>query len=239
MKRASLANCGVQPRLEKIAMSYASNFSRIDRRSVIAAAFGFGALSLAPTTLNAKRAANRYGVLNSVVGNRGHTPDDFLDELIAWGKSAPDEIFIPNNNTDVYCSVTRTLGPWQNNRYRRAAMLEILRVLAGFESSWNWKAGVDITNPASVTPATIEAGAWQVSADSMNFGDDLRTLVIAKVGNTGGSQFQEAMKTDHQLAMEYAARLLRHTVNHHGPVKHHFIDAWLKRDGVKEFLNHI
>jgi hypothetical protein len=43
------------------------------------------------------------------------------------------------------------------------------------------------------------------------------------------------MKQDHQLAMEYVARLLRRTVNHHGPVKRHEIDAWLRRDAVMEF----
>jgi hypothetical protein len=45
------------------------------------------------------------------------------------------------------------------------------------------------------------------------------------------------MKQDHQLAMEYIARLLRRTVNHNGPVKRHEIDGWLRRDAVSEFLS--
>jgi len=36
--------------------------------------------------------------------------------------------------------------------------------------------------------------------------------------------------------MEYIARLLRDTVRHNGPVKHHEIDDWLRRDAVEEFM---
>jgi hypothetical protein len=43
------------------------------------------------------------------------------------------------------------------------------------------------------------------------------------------------MKSDHPLAMEYIARLLRRTTQHHGPVRDHHIDAWLRRDAVAEF----
>ena len=96
-----------------------------------------------------------------------------------------------------------------------------MRVLAGFEPSWNWNAGVDTTNPASTRPDTIEAGAWQVSANSMSFGQELRNLVLRNVASLDGDDFQHAMKQDHQLAMEYIARLLRRTVDHNGPVKRH------------------
>ena len=118
---------------------------------------------------------------------------------------------------------------------RRAVMLEVMRVLAGFESSWDFNAGVDVTNPDSMTPDTIEAGAWQVSANSIGFGEELKDLVLTKVGSLDGNAFQRAMKEDHPLAMEYVARLLRRTVNHHGPVKRHEIDQWLRRDAVSEF----
>jgi hypothetical protein len=167
--------------------------------------------------------------------NRGVPPDSFLNELIAWGRAAPDDIFVPNPHADIYANVVAVLGPWQGGRHRRAVMAEVMRVLAGFESSWDWNAGVDTTNPTSTTPDTIEAGAWQVSANSMIFGQELKDLVLSKVGSLDGDKFQQAMKQDHQLAMEYVARLLRRTVNHHGPVKRHEIDAWLCRDAVMEF----
>jgi hypothetical protein len=169
--------------------------------------------------------------------NRGVPPDSFLNELIAWARTAPDEIFAPNPHADIYSHVVAVLGPWQGLRHRRAVMLEVMRVLAGFESSWDWNAGVDTTNPSSTTPDTIEAGAWQVSANSMAFGQELRDLVLSKVGSLDGDDFQKAMKQDHQLAMEYVARLLRRTVNHHGPVKRREIDPWLRRDAVVEFQN--
>src|SRR5215210_6604687 len=112
--------------------------------------------------------------------NRGIPPNAFLDELVAWGRGANAAIFAPNNVSDVYSSVFNTLGPWQGNQHRRAVMLEVMRVLAGFESSWNWSEGRDTNNPTSFTTMTTEAGAWQVSANSMNFGADLKTLVRRK-----------------------------------------------------------
>ena len=169
------------------------------------------------------------------VHDRGSPPDAFLGELVAWGRTAPDEIFAPNPHADVYASVVAELGPWRDLRHRRAAMLEVLRVLAGFESSWKWTEGVDTTNPTSVTPDTIEAGAWQVSANSMSFGPELKALVQSRVGSLDGNAFQKAMKEDHPLAMEYAARLLRRTVTHHGPVKRREIHPWLRRDAADEF----
>ncbi|HEX8308155.1 MAG TPA: hypothetical protein VF645_07010 [Allosphingosinicella sp.] len=178
-----------------------------------------------------------YGALKAEVKNRGRPPDSFLDELIAWGLDAPDEIFARNEDHDIYASVRAVLGPWRDILHRRAAMLEVMRVLAGFESSWRWTEGRDVTNSTSVTPATIEAGAWQVSANSMSFGPELKALVVGRVGSADGSAFQAAMKSDHPLAMEYVARLLRRTVNHHGPVKRHEIDAWLSKDAVEEFID--
>jgi hypothetical protein len=176
-----------------------------------------------------------YKATKQHVHNRGIPPDSFLDQLVAWGKTAPDEIFAPNSARDVYSNVFSTLGPWQGLFHRRAVMLEVMRVLAGFESSWNWNEGRDTTNATSVTPTTIEAGAWQVSANSMGFGPELKALVLAKAGALDGSTFQRAMKANHPLAMEYIARLLRRTVNHNGPVKRHEIDRWLSKDAVAEF----
>src|SRR4051794_6308507 len=169
------------------------------------------------------------------VANRGVPPDDFLDQLVAWGQQAADEIFAPNDRFDVYSSVVDALGPWQGLPHRRAVMLEVMRVLAGFESSWKWNEGRDTTNPTSVTSDTIEAGAWQVSANSMNFGQELKDLVLAQVGTLDGDAFQQAMKDNHPLAMEYIARLLRRTTHHNGPVLRHEIDPWLRRDAVAEF----
>jgi hypothetical protein len=175
-----------------------------------------------------------YNALKARVKNRGRAPDSFLDELIAWGADAPEDIFAPNDAHDIYLSIRPALGPWRDNLHRRGAMLEVMRVLAGFESSWGWNEGRDVTNPTSITSTTTEAGAWQVSANSMNFGPELRALVMDRVGSADGEAFQAAMKLDHPLAMEYVARLLRRTINHHGPVKRHEIDPWSSKEAVEE-----
>ncbi|WP_217897001.1 hypothetical protein [Granulicella rosea] len=184
----------------------------------------------------AERVKPRYVASKQRVDNRGVPPDAFLDELIAWGRTAPEDLFTPSAHKDVYANVEHALGPWSGIEQRRAAMLEVMRVLAGFESSWNWDAGRDMTNPRSVAAATMEAGAWQISADSMHFGKDLRALVLRQVGTLDGNDFQRATKQNHPFAMEYVARLLRITVNHNGPVKDHKIDPWLRKDAVAEFL---
>lgn len=166
------------------------------------------------------------------VKNRGVPPDAFLCELVSWGRVAAVEIFSRNNNpNDIYSSIAHVLGPWQSDLHRRAVMLEVMRVTAGFESSWDWECGVDITNPTSNTPDTIETGIFQVSANSRNFGQDLRDI-----SPSDGDEFQRVMKVDHNLAMEYFARLLRHTCSHNGPVKRHEIDPWLSPESVDEFV---
>lgn len=180
-----------------------------------------------------------YTAAKQHVADRGTPPDAFLDELIAWGRMASDEIFAPNAVSDIYSNMKNTLGPWQSTGHRRAAMLEVLRVLAGFESSWNWQAGRDTTNPNSNTPGTEEAGAWQVSADSMALGPELRQLAVQTAGSEDPLAFQAAMKSNHPFAIEYTARLLRRTVRHHGPVRDHRIDPWLRKDAVQEFMDRL
>lgn len=90
-----------------------------------------------------------------------------------WAKNAPDEIFTPNPNpADVYASTKNELGPWGTSIiHRKAGMLEIMRVHAGFESSWNWKEGVDRNNATSLThKAGEETGIFQVSFNSLELG---------------------------------------------------------------------
>jgi hypothetical protein len=179
-----------------------------------------------------------YKATKAKVKNRGIPPDEFLDELVEWGRNASDEIFSQNygKTYDIYLSVWDTLGPYETLLDRRAVMLEVLRVLAGFESSWKWTAGVDITNKRSLSHiASAEAGAWQVSADSMGWSHSLKTLVLRKIGSTGPADFRRGMMHNHELAMEYIARLLRFTTAANGPVKDHRIDDWLSREAVKEF----
>lgn len=191
----------------------------------------------------------RYEATKAKVFNRGIPPDSFLDELIGWGAKAADDIFAPNANADIYGKVKAELGPWDDLLHRRAVMLEVMRVLAGFESSWNWKEGVDISRLGGDTPLNSEAGAWQISYDAQRLAPELATLLQANdVRN--GIEFQRAMKSNHPLAMEFVARLMRHNTKHNGPLykgderaairsslrgAEHSIYPWLSRASVAEF----
>ena len=171
----------------------------------------------------------------STVHNRGTPPDAFLNELVDWARQAPDEIFKPNQIHDIYSNVVGELGPWKSLSHRKAAMLEVLRVLGGFESSWKWNEGVDVTNPNSNTSCTEEAGIFQCSGDSMKVDSTLKALLLQETGQTDCETFKTETKSNHPFAIEYCARLLRFTVDHHGPVKHRKINEWLRRDAVGEF----
>ena len=171
----------------------------------------------------------------SVVHNRGTPPDSFLNELIDWAIAAPDEIFTRNTNHDIYSNIVGDLGPWTGLLHRKAAMLEVLRVLGGFESSWDWTAGVDTTNPNSNTPCTEEAGIFQCSGNSMSFDSSLKQLLVQATGVSDCDTFRSETKSNHKFAIEYCARLIRFTVNHHGPIKRREINPWLSRDAVAEF----
>ena len=167
--------------------------------------------------------------------SRGRPPETFLDALVEWGRRAPEEVFAPNRvNQDIYASVKPELGPWDGPEHRRAMMLEVLRVLAGFESSWNWKEGRDLA-ANNTSPETEETGIFQVSANSMAFDGSLRELVWARLGTVDARAFIRGIKADHELALEYAARWLRFTVRHNGPVLRREIHCCVRRDAVEEF----
>lgn len=169
------------------------------------------------------------------VSNRGKPPESFLNELVEWGRLASPDIFAKNDREDIYSSVRPQLGPWQGDLHRRAAMLEVLRVLGGFESSWDWKAGVDTTNPTSNTPQTEEAGIFQCSCNSMSFSPSLKSLLLSASGDTSCQSFISTTKSNHRFALEYCARLIRFTTAHHGPIKGKHIHEWLRQDAVIEF----
>ena len=180
--------------------------------------------------------ARTFVACKKKVFNRGKPPDSFLNELIDWARQAPDEVFVKNLNHDIYTNVRPELGPYSDLLHRKAVMCEALRVLGGFESSWDFNAGRDTTNPSSNTPCTEEAGIFQCSGNSMNFHASLKGLLReASGGDTECETFIAVTKANHQFAFEYCARLLRFTVNHHGPVKRKEINAFLRRDAVAEF----
>jgi hypothetical protein len=180
--------------------------------------------------------AHNFVACREKVFNRRKPPVAFLEELVDWGKSAANEIFVRNDRADIYSSVRNELGPWANDLERRAAMLEVLRVLGGFESSWDFNEGPDTSNPNSNTPCTEEAGIFQCSGNSMDIDSSLKDLLRNAASATDCGTFQTTTKANHPFAFEYCARLIRFTVNHHGPIKHRHIHPHLRRDAMGELL---
>ena len=189
-------------------------------------------ITVAPATAK----PSQFVACRQKVHNRGVAPISFLTELIEWGRTADAGIFQRNEIFDIYSSVVHQLGPWRGDLHRRAAMLEVLRVLAGFESSWSWQAGRDMKNPNSNTPCTEEAGIFQCSGDSMGYGPSLKRLLISCGGDGTCASFIAVSKSNHRFAIEYCARLLRITTKHHGPIKHGHVHSWLRRDAVDEIM---
>jgi hypothetical protein len=163
-----------------------------------------------------------YRATKQPVLNRGVPSDDFLTALVNFGKTASDDLFAQNANYDIYSVIAGTLGPWTGMLNRRAAMLEAMRVHAGFESSWNWTEGVDTTNAASMENLRgQETGVFQVSADSMGLDPSLNDYIVAQLGTDDSQTFIDAMKQNHALAIEYYARLVRISVDWAGPLISH------------------
>ncbi len=180
---------------------------------------------------------SRFIATKAKVSDRGEPPDSFLDQLVAWGRSAADEIFAKNDNpADIYALIAPRLGPWLDLPHRRAAMLEAMRVHAGFESSWNWNEGVDTTNASSLRHASgQETGIFQVSFDSTWLDKNAMTpfALAHEIGTV--TQFIPAMKTNHPLALEYYGRLVRVSIAWAGPLKRHEVDPFLSKAAVAEF----
>jgi len=178
----------------------------------------------------------------SRVHNRGIPPQSFIDTLIAWARTADKEIFSEayrGTEPDIYDDL-REHHPAIAGMDRRAAMCEVLRVLAGFEASWDWTEGRDVTNASSNRPETTEAGIFQVSGNSLVFSPTLQACFLRHGGRLVNGKpdymlFQKLMKENKTLALEYAARLLRFTIRHNGPVMRAEIYPWMHAAAVAEF----
>lgn len=169
-------------------------------------------------------------------------PTDFLEEIVQWGREVPDDIFMLNNEpNDVFTSIHEVRGLWHGTPltsswflHRKAVMLEVLRVLGAFESTWNWNEGKDMASHSENDTETMSAGLWQISYNSRNFGSDLKHLLEIN-GVRDGEKFQKLTKHDHNFAITYAARLFRHTTHHNGPLLRHEVDRQFSNAAVKEF----
>src|SRR5262249_41718020 len=101
-------------------------------------------------------------------------PASFLDQLVDWALAAPQAIFLPNAKFDILSGGGGDLGPWGSGAHRKAVGLEFLGVLAGRERNGRWPGGVDRRKSVKNTSHNEEAGAFQVSADSMGLDKGLK-----------------------------------------------------------------
>lgn len=179
--------------------------------------------------------------LKTPIKGRGVPPDQFLLELIAWSHTVDGVVYGPNPNpADIFADIEPLLGPWQSPRHRLAALLEVMRALAGLEAGWNWKCGVDTTNKQSLSRIECqEAGIFQVSFNSTALAFEGHTMLPFAVANgiASPAKFIAAMKRDHVLAMTYFALLSRINLRWDGPLIRHEIDGTLSRDAVSAFLD--
>lgn len=152
------------------------------------------------------------------ISNRGSPPDSFIKELIEWAKKEPASTFETNTNYDIFSLVGEKLGPLDTPHRRKAAMMESIMVLAGYESSWKWNEGRDTTNSNHDTCSNEEAGIVQTSYDSNGFSPKLKSLMRDKCGSDDCQTFIKCSKSNHEFALSYTANLLRLTTRHHGPL---------------------
>lgn len=173
------------------------------------------------------------------VGNRGEPPDSFLSELVEFGRTMPMACYAPNEsngNHDIFNLIEAKFGPWESLEHRRAVMCEVLRCTAGWESSWNWQDGVDVTNANSLAHIDgQEAGAFQVSYDSIGLHPSLAACALRHCGELDARTFIATMKSNHVFAMEYCALLLRHNTRWSGPANTGNLQASLWPPAIKEF----
>lgn len=144
--------------------------------------------------------------------NRSTPPRAFVTELVNLLRAAPEELFAPNQNFDIYNKVRPEIGPPDGEAWemidRRAAMLLVLVRLAQFESECDWNEGIDTSRLGDTTPENAEAGAWQVSYGSRGLDPSLRQFLVTK-GILNGIAFQRAVKKEHEVAVHYEVLLLR------------------------------
>ena len=185
-----------------------------------------------------------FNATKAKVKNRGSAPDSVLKEFVEWMRVAPDDISAPRKNInpggadpDVFAQILYPMfGPWENLIHRKAAFLELMRVHAGFESSWNWKEGVDTTNWTSMTHKEgQETGLFQVSFDSTRIHDHYMLPFAEAHGVGTADTFIPAMKKDHPLCMEYYCRLVRVNFRWAGPLLRHEVEQYMHKDAVEEF----
>jgi hypothetical protein len=164
-----------------------------------------------------------FDELKQTFGGHGPAPEAFFSDLLDWQKTAADEIFAANEEPDDVFGIIKPVlhpdGPWESLMQRKAALLYMGMIHAGYESDWRYQEGVDTTNAASMAHLTgQESGMFQESFDSTFLGHfAMRPFAIAN-GIDDPADFIARMKSDHRLAFEYYFRSSRISFKWAGPL---------------------
>ncbi|MBB6370442.1 hypothetical protein [Chryseobacterium shigense] len=180
---------------------------------------------------------NYNACLKAISEQHGKPPTEFLDTLVDTIEALPNDVFSRNDKYDIYSVMNGVLGPYADLLHRKAVMCEVLRVVAAFESDWDWNEGVDTGKPKSkFKKIAEETGAFQVSFDSMSTDKSLQECLDKHEGRHDVETFITAMKSNHKLAVEYCARLFRFDTTWCGTVKNkNMVISHVSRNSVEEF----
>jgi hypothetical protein len=186
---------------------------------------------LKPSTLKTKLPA-----CFKKIHNRGVPSERVVDDLIKVIKSTPSSVFAVNPHFDIYSSVYKELGPWRGEKHRRAVMANVLLVMSGYESSWNYQRGRDMSAD-NTSLLTQEAGILQTSCNAQNLppiSKELKEFTLKTCGKNDCQTFITCTKASPWMAYGFVARLIRARLDHHGPLKRKEIHPWLSRQCVAE-----
>lgn len=172
--------------------------------------------------------------VNYAVKNRGKPRAQVVFDMVKELQATPDAIFAESERVDdIYTSIAPQLGPWRGIKHRKAAMGNVLIVLAGFESSWKYGEGRD-QSADNTKPCTEEAGLYQTSGNANSFSPTLAEFQKLHC-ETGCNAFRACMKKPVLAFVHgHTMRLLRFTIRHHGPLVRKEVNPWLRKSCVDQ-----
>jgi hypothetical protein len=192
--------------------------------------------SPAPTPSPGSLPTFPYSACIAAVADKGSPPASFIDTIIAGVKALPDAAVGPKPVSNIFSALARAFGDPQDTLTRKAIMCEGLRVVAAFESGWDWNCSAD-TTAGPETPSETESGAFQASqnSESLDPTGGLAAFLDSKWGAHDAAAFIRNMKTDHITAVQYAAMLFDWNTKWDGPVNRGWVTSNVSAAAVAEF----
>lgn len=172
------------------------------------------------------------------VYNRGTIPLSMVQDVVAALRETPESVFATNNNFDIYSSVSDKLGPYTSLKNRAAVLGNVMLVESGFESTWKYDAGRDMS-AKNTSACSAEAGLYQTSGNMNTFNNDAASVLVpfqAKYcKSTTCDEFQRCTKEPVKSFVHgHFIRASRITVRHWGPILRKEINPWLKKECVAQ-----